>query len=357
MVTMEELLASQSKTFKTLYRGQQVEGEIVSISSNELVLDIGSKSEGIIPSRQIPQNQLTSLKVGDKLSTYVILAENDSGQTVLGLQPAQFKGSSRKGKGVNWAKFSQAQRQKSKLQAAVAEVNKGGLIVEVDGIRGFLPNSQVGYDTLSKAGDGLESLIGNSLTLTVIEVDPDNNKLIFTQRGQVSEKVKDKLKEFAPGQTAQGRVVAILPFGLVVDIAGVEGLVFVSDVSWEKVEDLSSVYKVGQSIDVKVLGIDESLGRLDLSIKQLSADPFLKLLEKYPADEAVKAEVVSVSEAGVVFKLEEGVEGVLPASKMEAGKDYETGKTMTVLIDSVDAQKRRINLAPFITSTAGLIYK
>jgi len=231
------------------------------------------------------------------------------------------------------------------------------LIVEVEGIRGFLPNSQVGFELLSKVGKGMEDLIGQTLSLIVIEVDSNNNKLIFTQRGQVSSEVKDKLATFKNGDKALSKIVAVLPFGLVVDINGAEGLVFISDVAWEKIEDLTNIYQVGQSIEVVVIGIDEELGRLNLSIKQLSEDPFSLVAEKFPTDEVVKGEILNVSEAGVSVKLAEGVEGLLPAAKMEANVNYEVGQTITVLIDSVDVRKRRINLAPFVTSTEGLIYK
>ena len=353
---MEELLASQNKKLITLRRGQEVMGEVVAITDKELILDLGAKSEGVLPKRD-----LESAKIGDKIKVFIVQSENDSGQVVLSLQPQMKSSFSSSGKGdrrgTNWMKFVSAQNQKTKLQATVLELNKGGLIVETDGTRGFLPNSQVGFELISKLGEGLDKLIGQTLGLTVIEVDSDNNKLIFTQRGQVSEEVKTKLKEFKSGQKVKGKIMAILPFGLVVDVASVEGLVFISDASWEKVDDLAKIFSVGQELEVVVLGIDESFGRLNLSVKQLQDDPFSVLTEKYPADEVVKAEVVSVSDAGVVFKLEESIEGLLPASKMESGVNYEVGQSMNILIDSVDARKRQINLAPFVTSTEGLIYK
>src|SRR3989344_3846169 len=358
MTTMEELLASQTKKFTTLFRGQQVEGEVVSITGKEIILDLGTKSEGVLQKKEISDAQVKDLKVGGKLTAFVSLVENESGQVILSItRQVKTPGFSGKSRGVSssWNKFIQAQNQKSRMQGVVLEINKGGLIVEVEGVRGFLPNSQVGFELMSKSGTGMESLIGQTLSLTVIEVDSDNNKLIFTQRGQVSDEVKEKLKSFKNGQQVQGKIVAILPFGLVVDITGVEGLVFISDAAWEKIEDLSKIYKVGQEVAVMVIGSDQDLGRLNLSIKQLTQDPFAKLTEKYPADEVVKAEVVSLTDVGVVFKLAEGVEGLLPASKMEPGANYEAGKSMNVLVDSVDIQRRRINLAPFVTSTEGLI--
>ncbi len=203
----------------------------------------------------------------------------------------------------------------------------------------------------------MDALIGQDLTITVIEIDTENNKLIFSQRGQVTEETKEKLKKYKAGQKEKGTIVAILPFGLVVNINGAEGLVFISDVAWEKVEDLSKSYKVGDEIEVVVLGLDEELGRLNLSIKQLTEDPFADLAKDYPADEIIKGEIILVSETGVAVKLKDGIEGFLPASKMKPGIVYETGESTTFLVDSVDSNRRRINLAPFVTSTAGLIYK
>lgn len=350
--TMEELLASQSKKFKTLSRGQQIEGEILAISDHEAILDLGAKSEGVLPKRELS----TEAKIGDKLKVYVVITENENGQVSLSTSP-QVKSSSYKGHGINWQKFSQALNQKSKLSGKVLEINKGGLIVEVDSSRGFLPNSQVGFELLSKAGKGMEDLINQTITITVIEIDQNNNKLIFSQRGQVSPEVKKKLSEFKKDQKVKGKIVAVLPFGLVVNISDCEGLVFISDVAWEKVENLAKLYSAGDELEVKVLGADEDLGRLNLSIKQLFEDPFSKLAENYPADEVVKGEVISQTEAGVIFKFKDGIEGLLPASKMESTANYEVGKSMNLLVDSVDLQRRRINLAPFITSTEGLIYK
>lgn len=372
-ITMEELLASQSKKTGTLYRNKEVEGEVVFISDKEIILDLGTKSEGVISLRDFSESQLKDLKVGSKLKAYVYIPENENGQAVLSLQKSvespydrsrrvgdkqgRFRGGkSRGGRFIDWSKFISAQNQKSKLQGSVIEVNKGGLMVDVDGTRGFLPNSQVGFELLAKAGEGLENLVGQTLSLTVIEVDASNNKLIFSERGQVSEGVKVKLDSFKTSQKVQGKIIAILPFGLVVDVNGSEGLVFISDVSWDKVDDLSKLYNAGQELEVLVTGLDKELGRLNLSIKELSEDPFSKLTEKYPADEVVKGEIVSVSDAGVAVKLD-GAEGFLPAAKMDPDAQYEAGKSMSFLVDSVDTQKRRINLAPFVTSTAGLIYK
>lgn len=357
---MEELLASESQKLTNLFRGQQIEGEVVAISPKEITLDLGAKSEGILPAREVPREKLSSLKVGDKITVFVSWPENENGQTVLSYEKQilvrEGKGGRRGGRSMEWSKFIQAQKQNSKMQGKVIELNKGGLIIEVNGTRGFLPNSQVGFELLSKSGVSQENLIGQDLTVTVIEVNQDNNKLIFSERGQVSEEALKKLKSFKFKQKVKGKVVAVLPFGLVVDVSGVEGLVFISDVSWDRVDDLTKVFTPGEEIEVLVVGLDEELGRLNLSIKQLAEDPFAKIAESYPADEVVKGEVTAASEAGITVQLK-GAEGFLPASKMGADGKYEVGASMNFLVDSVDVNKRRINLAPFVISTAGLIYK
>ena len=350
---MEKLLASQTKKIVNLFRGQQIEGTVISLTEREATLDLGSKSEGVLQRREA-----NDLKIGDKIKVYVAQAENESGQVALSTAPQMRIVPSGRGgsRGAAWARFQQAQSSKSKIQGKVLEVNKGGLIIEVDGTRGFLPNSQVGFELMSKAGAGMDSLIGQNLSLTVIEVNQNDNKLIFTQRGQVSQEVKDKLKTLKSGEKVKGKVIAVLPFGLVVDVNGIEGLVFISDVAWEKVEDLTQLFKSGEEVEVLIIGTDEELGRVNLSIKQLLEDPFTKITQKYPVDEVVKGEIIGVSEAGVTVKLD-GVEALLPANKMESGASYEVGKSMNFLVDNVDANRRKVNLAPFVTTTSGLIYK
>lgn len=356
---MEELLASQSQKITTLSRGQQVEGIVVALTDKEITLDLGTKSEGVLGKRDLPDAKFRDLKVGDQLKAYVFTVENEHGQVVLSLerQTAHLRGGSfRGGKSVDWSRFIQAQNHQSKLQGKVTEVNKGGLIVEVSGVRGFLPNSQVGFDLLASLKIGLETLIGQIINVIVTEVDLENNRLIFSQRGQVSADVLEKVKKFKTSSKVKGKIVAILPFGLVVDLDGVEGLIFISDVSWEKIDDLGSKFEVGQEVEAQVLGIDEDLGRVNLSIKHLTEDPFSKVAQNYKPDDVVKGQISGVTEAGITVQLD-GAEGFLPASKMDPDTKYEVGSEMSFLVDSTDANKRRINLAPFVTSTAGLIYK
>lgn len=360
-LTMADLLAKQEKKSEgkqtlRLQRNQEATGEIVSINDAELILDLGTKSEGVLPKKDLSPEQEANLRVGDKLSVFVLSPENEYGQVVLSLHQAL----SSKG-GINrerWQKFQEAQGKNQILNGKALEVNKGGLIVEVGGVRGFLPSSQV---ALSQASD-LDKMVGQDLQVSVIEVDPNQNRLIFSQKTTVTEETKEQLGKLKIGEKVKGNVAAVLPFGIFVTLhgegfEGVEGLVHVSELSWEKTEEVAKDYQVGQEVEAQIISTDAETGRVNLSIRALKEDPFKALSEKYQSDDVIKGEVLRVNANGVYISLEEGLEGVMPTSAVESGTEYEVGESVTVLIDTVDTQKRKITLAPFITSTKGLIYK
>lgn len=356
MVTMEELLASQKTKITPLFRGQNIEGTVISIDPRDIILDLGGKTDGILNKREIPQDEVGNLKLGDKLTAYVVVAENESGQAILSLNVPAPKIQTR-GKKTLFSKFINAHRQNLNLLARIIEANKGGLMVEVLGVRGFLPSSQMGSSVLSAIGGNMQDTEGKEVRVKVLEIDEKNNRLIFKDTGLQDERLVKQLKEFKSGQKVVGEVLGALSFGLAVNVAGMMAFVPVSEVFWERVDNLQDQFKKGQQIDAVIYEVDEVLGKLNLSIKRATEDPFLKLAQNYPADEVVKGEITEVTEAGVAVGLEDGVEGFLPASKMKSDTVYEVGKSITLLVDSVDTQRRRVNLAPFISTTAGLIYK
>lgn len=363
---MEELLASLPSKLPSFRRGEEIEGKIVEVSDKDILLDLGAKAEGVILKNEFTPSQRDNLKIGDKLTAYVIDPENEYGQMVLSLS-RQIKrvsslrsgrqfGSSFSTRGSqSWNRFRVAMEQKNKLKGRVIESNKGGLIVEIDGIRGFLPSSQVSFVLLSKTGN-LEDIVGTEVDVFIIEVDQLHNRLILSQRSKVSEELKLKLSQFKRGQQVKGKVVAIMAFGIALGLDGVEGVIFTQETSWEKVEDLNKIFKVGQEVEAVVVEVDEVLGRVNLSLRQLSEDPFIKLSEKLQVDDTVKGPIVNITPAGVVVSLEDGLEGFIPSSKLE-GINFEVGQPISAIVDSVDKAKRRINLVPFLTTTKGLIYK
>ena len=356
-MTMEELLASMSKP-KTFSRGDLAKGTIVALTSGEIIVDLGAKAEGVLNKKDLSPEELEGLKVGDELEAYVVIPEGDSGQIVLSLfKPSAAMGKRAEQQAKRWQKFVTAMQRKSKLTGRVVEANKGGLVVETDGIRGFLPSSHVGLSNIGNSTDGLAGMVDQELQLSVIEVDPASNRLIFSARTQLSDEVKVKLESLQVGQTVSGKIAAIAQFGLIIDLGGIEGVVYAQETSWEPVEDLNSSFEVGQEIEAKVLEKDDQTGKVSLSIRQLSKDPFEKIAEKFEVDDVVKGIVTKVTPTGVSVALEDNVEGFLPASKLELGTNYEIGQQVSVLVDGIDTAKRRVNLAPFLTSTAGLIYK
>lgn len=351
-MTMADLMAKQDQKNLKLERNQEIEGVIVHIGT-DIVLDLGSKAEGVLPKKDYSDEQLAGLKVGDKISAFVVRSENESGQVVLGLNRA-VTNTGRGGHRKNWERFISAKNKAQIFKGKALELNKGGLIVEVEGVRGFLPSSQV---TLSQASK-IDELVGNDLQVSVIEVDPGQNRLIFTQKTAVTEETKKKLAGVKQGDKVAGKVEAILPFGVFASLEnGLEALVHISELSWEKVEDPGTVFKVGDEISGVVTATDLNTGRVNFSVKQLKGDPFAETAKNFQPEDVISATVTKVTSAGVSMELEGGVEGLIHSNKVESDMEYPIGKKITCLVDSIDTQKRRINLVPFRTSTKDLIYK
>lgn len=347
---MADLLAKQETQSLSVSRGQELTGQVISIDSKEVILDLGTKSEGVLSIKDLSPKEREDLKVGSNLKVFVTFPENESGQVVLALRKAIGKASS----AVKWDKFEQALNSGRSFTGKGVEVNKGGLIVEVADVRGFLPSSQV---ALSQITD-LEDLVGKDIAVTVIEVDPSQNRLIFSQKASISETIKEQLKKLSIGDKVSGKVAAVLPFGIFVTLdSGVEGLVHISEIAWEKIEDPGKLFKVGDSVEAEVISLDSNTNRVNLSIKQLQTDPFLEISKKFAQDDVVKGVVSKVNSTGVFLNLENGAEGLIYASKLEAGVEYQVGLKVQALVDSIDSAKRRISLVPFLKTTKGLIYK
>jgi ribosomal protein S1 len=346
---MEELL-SQQKTPVTLARGQAVSGVIVAVTGGEVILDLGTKAEGVLLKKDLPTSMLEAIKVGETVECFVVYPENDSGQVVL--SPVRL--GSKVTNMAKWNKLKESQDTKQLLTGTGVEVNKGGLVVEVSGMRGFMPISQA---NLSQAGN-LEQLIGQQFKVRILESDPNQNRLILTQVVETNAADTELLNSLKPGEPVEGVIESILPFGLLVRLEnGLIGLVHISELSWERTEDPTKDFTVGQSLKTQVVSVDEEQAKVNLSVKQLTADPLANLSEKYQSDDVVKGTVTNVASTGTVVTLEDGVEGFIPAESIEAGKVYAVGDTLTLLVDRVDVSKRRVVLAPFLTSTSGLIYK
>lgn len=353
-------------------RGEQISGEVINITDSEIILDLKAKAEGVLSKKDLSAEKLSNLKVGDKLEAFVVSPETESGQIIVSMFKQELL--SNRGRGSRkidmskWQKFIQGKETGASYTGEITEINRGGLIVSLDGIRGFIPSSQVSLKSLKNQTD-INDLVGKELRLSVIEVDPNNNKLVFSSRPVLNEEDKKQLSSYQVGNEIKGKIMAVTPFGLFINADNTEGIVYPQETTWEIPEagaelDLTKNYKAGTEITAKITGIDENLGRLNLSIRQMEKDPFAEIIENFQADDVVTGVVTNITQNGVDVKLEkdpstdsgQSIPGFLSAEKSE-GQVYQMGQKTNFLVDSVDNKNRKINLAPFLTSTVGLIYK
>lgn len=350
---MEELLALTNTQIIVPQKGTVIEGTVSDISKKMVIVDIGGKTEGVVTDKEyeIAKDFVDELSVGDKVSVYVMSAENEKGQTLLSLKKAAID--------KKWDVFIDAMQKGTPLEVKGVEVNKGGMIVVASGVRGFVPSSQFGKQYTGK----LNQLINQRFPVKVIEVDREKNRLIFSER-HVSEQAMiaqrdSALQTIKVDDELTGIVSGIMPFGLFitinVDLEGkdqgqVEGLVHISEMSWMKVDDPHNYFKEGEEVKVKVLGIDQTAGKLNLSIKQLTQDPWATIEQKYPVGEVVTGKISRVESFGVFINFEPGVDGLIHISKLFSLDDYKVGEKVSVMVESVEVDKRRMSLSPVLTT-------
>lgn len=360
--TMEELLAANESKIVVPKKGASITGTIVEKNKKNLIIDLGSKTEGVVNDKEFEfaQDFIKDLKEGDEVKAIVISADNDRGQVILSLKGAASD--------AKWEYFEEALENETELDAKGIEMNRGGLIVLINGVRGFVPSSQFSRKYMGKT----QSLKGESFKVKAIEVDREKNRLIFSER-HVSEAKELAQKDLAiqnvhENEIYDGVVSGVMHFGLFVtvevpvkdaddkeSIGYVEGLIHISEISWEKVNHPKDYHKVGDRIKVKVLGIDEKTNKLNLSIKQLDEDPWTTIEERYPAGTTFTGKVTRIEPFGAFVNVEKGVDGLVHASKLE-GKDLKVGEELTVNVENIVAEQRRMSLS-IIDTDMPIAYK
>lgn len=351
--TMDDLLAMPENDVVVVKKGDTVTGKITAMGNRSVRVDIGSKTEGIVTEREydLAKDYIGELKVGDEAEVTVLSTENSQGQVLLSLKHAALD--------ARWDYFTEALEKAEVMEAKGAEINKGGLIVVVNGVRGFVPSSQFGKELVGK----FQTLRGKSFKVRAIEVDREKNRLIFSER-HVSEEKELAQKEQAissleTGKIYEGVVSGVMHFGLFVtvevpiegekSVGHVEGLVHISEISWEKVNHPKDFHQVGDRIQVKVLGQDERTGKLNLSIKQLKDDPWIGIDEKYPVGTTLTGTVSRVESFGVFVNIDEGIDGLIHNSKLESSHAFKKDDTVTVYVESVSPDQKRMSLSPVMT--------
>jgi len=344
--TMEELLAQSDYPIRGLRRGDVIEGTVTEKTRRALFIDIGAKTEGIIFDRELKEARdlINEINIGDKINVVVGMPENDSGQIVLSLKKAALD--------RTWEFFEEKLKTSEAFEVAGKEINKGGLIVNVRNIQGFIPSSQFSRALIGRVAN----LMGQTVKVKVIEVNREKNRLILSERAVSEAEMlaaqKGVLDTVKVGDIFEGKVTAVMPFGLFVKIdfgedkkaTFLEGLIHISEISWERVEDVSKFGRVGGQVKVKVLAVDDKSGKLNLSMKQLTPDPWAKIGEKYPKDKPIKGMVSRITPFGVFVFLEPGIEGLVHISKIPAGVTPGVGDQLNCFIDSIDPENRRMSL-------------
>lgn len=350
---MKDLLDKKSLDVKRFQPGDLIEGVVVSVTHGEILVDVGAKSEGIISGAELSDvdKSYKSLKPGDVLLAMVLQAENDQGYLVLSLRRAE--------KDRKWHDIDYAFKNSSVVEAIVIEYNKGGLLVDCLGLRGFVPLSHLdrvhfandiakfaaGSETELKAS--LKVLSGKALKVKVIEVDKAKNRLVLSEKdalGTYTEEAKqEKLSKIKNGDILEGLVTGIMPFGVFVDLDGVEGLVHISEIAWEKVNHPSNYFSVGSPVTVKVLGVDDDSGKLALSVKRLTSNPWDTAEAKYPVGTKIKGLVTKVVPFGAFVNLEKGLDGLVHVS--ETNGPLEEGQQVEAVVTQIDSANQKLALS------------
>lgn len=350
---MESYLKDTDLELKDYHSGELVEGIVVSVSHGEVLLDVGAKSEGIISGSELvdTDNSHKNLKPGDKILAMVLQAENDQGYITLSLKRAE--------RDRKWKTAEEAFDSAAKLEANVIEYNKGGLLVDCIGLRGFVPLSHLDRvhftEDVGKYASGsdaelkevLSVLAGKTLQVKVIEVDREKNRLVLSEKDAMTayspEARQERLEKITVGDSLDGVVTGIMNFGIFVDLEGIEGLVHISEIAWEKVNHPGDYYQVGGPITVKVLGIDTDSKKLALSVKQLTDNPWETVEEKYPVGTKVSGKVSKIVPFGAFVNLAKGLDGLIHVSETDG--PLEEGQEVNAVVTQVDGSNQKLALS------------
>jgi small subunit ribosomal protein S1 len=354
---MEALLRDNDYAFRSLRRGETVEGTVVRVDPDEMLVDVGMKSEGVIPSREFfsEGDDGPALHVGDRTLVYVMQPEGQDGHAILSLRRARMERS--------WREIEELYHRGALIEGPVVDFNKGGLIVDVKGVRGFVPVSQVLdlRNVTRQEGENeevtqtLAAMNGRRLPLKIIEINRSRNRLILSERAAVQEQRtlrKDELMDqLEPGQVRKGVVSNLTSFGAFVDLGGADGLVHVSEISYNRVNHTSEVLRVGQEIDVMVLSVDRESKKIALSLKKALPDPWTTVEERYHVGQVVPAVITKLAKFGAFAKVEEGLEGLIHLSELtdlpvqDAAQVVQEGQHVNVKIIHINNQRRRLGLS------------
>lgn len=340
--SMAELMASYKTSFKTFHKGDLVKGHITKLTKSEILVDLEAKSIAIVleKDKTLLNTIMSTLKVGDEVEVSILSPESESGHPIVSLR--RFLSL------AIWSELEEAQKEEKQIEVTVTDVTKGGVVaVTHNGVSGFLPNSHIA---------GGEQLNPNKkIKVKVLELSRKDNKLVFSQKTTISAAdFEAAIKAFKKNAKVEVTIANITAFGIFVSIPvpgkelTLDGLIHISEIAWEKVEDINQLYASGQKVEAVVIGFDNNARRVDLSIKRLTADPFDAIAEKYPIDTKVSAVVTTIDDTGVFLELGEGVEGLIKKDKVPANVTYTEGQKVNATVSELDRKRQRVILVPVL---------
>ncbi|OGJ56120.1 hypothetical protein A2706_02250 [Candidatus Peribacteria bacterium RIFCSPHIGHO2_01_FULL_51_35] len=331
--------------------GELVEGTVVFRGKNKLLLDIGGVTTGIVSGRELRDsfNTFKDLKLGDPIMALVLEEENDEGMIVLSLRMASQQRA--------WDKFHRMVETDATMKFTPQEANKGGLLANIDGIRTFLPVSQLAPSNYPRVNNAdaseiinrLQKFVGHTFTVKIITMDEDAGKIVVSEREAMAEERAKSLESLKAGDEKEGLVSGIVKFGLFVAFDGLEGLVHISEIAWGHVKNPSEFAEVGDKVKVKIIGIDGD--KLSLSIKQLTKDPWEEIAERYPVGKRVQGTVVRFADYGAFLKLEKDINGLVHLTELahhkvtDASEVLKIGEKVDAQVINIDVDERRIGLS------------
>src|SRR6058998_1605775 len=341
-----ELVPDYESTFPEINEGQVVHGTVVRVDKDEVLVDIGYKSEGVIPTAELSirrsVNPADEVAVGEEIDALVLTKEDAEGRLILSKKRARFE--------LAWKAIEAANESGEAVNGRVIEVVKGGLILDL-GVRGFLPASLV---DIRRVQD-LDEFLGQELRAKVIELNRSRNNVVLSRRAVLEEERKDQrqkiLDQLNPGEDVEGQISNIVDFGAFVDLNGMDGLIHISELSWSHVNHPSEVLEIGQNVRVKVLDIDRERQRISLGLKQTQSDPWQQVLESYNEGDIVQGRVTKVVTFGAFVEILPGVEGLVHISELaqhhveNPREVVSQGDTVNVKVLEIDSERRRLSLS------------
>jgi len=337
----DTLLKMYEGTIQDIREGQIVSGKVLGVSRDDVIVDVGFKSEGLIAINEFPEP--INIAVGDEIEVYLEQIEDQNGQLILSKSKADFM--------KVWDQIKEVHDSGDLIQGKLARRIKGGMIVDINGVDAFLPGSQI---SLRQVPD-FDALIGQMMEFKIIKLNRNRRNIVVSRRVVLEEEREEKrsllLKDISVGQVREGVVKNITDFGVFIDLAGVDGLLHITDMSWGRIKHPSEVVTLGETISVKILDFDEKTSRISLGLKQLSPYPWENIEEKYPIGKKVPGKVVSITDYGAFVELEKGVEGLIHISEMSwtqhikhPSKIMNVNDTIDAVVLSVDRENEKISL-------------